>query len=60
MVKENIAILYGQYPYSLRRGKDKLIAYMKSILKQVVPAANGENVWMVINVVYRQKRELIQ
>ncbi len=33
---------------------------MKSILKQVVQAANGENVWMVINVVYRQKRELIQ
>ena len=29
---------------------------MKSILKQVVPAANGENVWMVINIVYRQKK----
>lgn len=26
--------------------------------KQVVPAANGENVWMVINIVYRQKRNL--
>ena len=33
---------------------------MKSVLKQVVPAANEENVWMVITVVYRQKRELIQ